>query len=218
MQNWNLSRWMETYADCVFSVFGERVRFIGLQGSCARGEATEASDIDVVLILDRLDYADVRRYRKAVAALPERERLCGFLSGEEELKHWDTSDLFQFYHDTRTIYGSIDWMNMTITREDARRAVHLGACNLYHMCLHNALHARRTEAIDGLYKSALFTVRAKYFWETGEYVGRRTDLLEKLTGDERKILSYALGEPGTLDEKSELLLRWSGQLIRKFKE
>ena len=37
--------------------------FVGLQGSYARGEATEASDIDVVVVLDELYFADLLKYR-----------------------------------------------------------------------------------------------------------------------------------------------------------
>ncbi len=219
MKNFDIDRWMDGYAARITNVFGKRVRFIGIQGSCARGEANESSDIDVVLILDTLDYADVKRYDEAVAGLSERERLCGFLAGEDELKSWDKSDLFQFYHDTRPLYGSIEWMTEILTREDVRRAIHFGACNLYHLCIHNALHRKRESTIAGLYKSAVFTLQAKHFFETGEYISKRTALAEVLTGDDRKILSYAMGcESGGLDEKSEFLLNWCGKIITEFKE
>lgn len=217
MKNFDIARWMNGYTIRITSVFGGRVRFIGIQGSCARGEANENSDIDVVMILDKLDYADVKRYDEAVADLPERERLCGFIAGENELKCWDRSDLFQFYHDTRPLYGSLEWMKESFNREDVRRAVHFGACNLYHLCIHNALHRRQEGKADGLYKSAVFTLQAKYFYETGEYISKRADLAEKLTGDDRKILSYAMGEPGGLDEKSEFLLNWCSKIITEFK-
>ena len=36
------------------SAFGERLLYIGLQGSWLRGEAHENSDIDIMVILDRL--------------------------------------------------------------------------------------------------------------------------------------------------------------------
>ncbi|MBQ9996427.1 MAG: nucleotidyltransferase domain-containing protein, partial [Clostridia bacterium] len=58
---------MDGYTAKITSVFGERVRFIGIQGSQARGEANENSDIDVVLLLDRLDYADIKAYDLAVS-------------------------------------------------------------------------------------------------------------------------------------------------------
>lgn len=52
-----IGQWMEGYVSAVERVFGDRAIFIGLQGSYGRGEPTESSDIDVVLILDRLNPA-----------------------------------------------------------------------------------------------------------------------------------------------------------------
>ena len=84
-----LDEWLVLWQEAVVNEFGPgRVRFMGIQGSRARGEAHEGSDIDVVLILDELTPDDLVRYRACVAQLPEREKLCGFVSGEEELRRW----------------------------------------------------------------------------------------------------------------------------------
>ena len=218
MVNFDIDRWMDGYTAKITSVFGERIRFIGIQGSQARGEANENSDIDVVLLLDRLDYADIKAYDLAVSDLPERERLCGFLSGEDELRNWERSDLFQFYHDTRPLYGSIDWIAGLLTREDVRRAVHFAACNLYHMCIHNALHGKSEDDIRGMFKAAVFALQAKHYDETGEYIRKRADLAQNLTGDDREVLAYAMGKPGSFDEISEFLLNWCRRIITEFKD
>ncbi len=47
--DFNIDKWLNTYTEAVQGQFGDRVWFIGLQGSYGRGEATETSDIDVVL-------------------------------------------------------------------------------------------------------------------------------------------------------------------------
>lgn len=49
----DLDRWLDKYIEAVDAAFGARIVFIGLQGSYARGEAHEGSDIDVVLILNK---------------------------------------------------------------------------------------------------------------------------------------------------------------------
>ena len=46
--------WINTFIHAVNDTFGNRTYFVGLQGSYGRGEATETSDIDVVVILDEL--------------------------------------------------------------------------------------------------------------------------------------------------------------------
>lgn len=101
-----LSAWIERYVELVGATFGNRVRFVGLQGSHGRGEATEASDIDMVVVLDTLDPADIAAYDAMLDALDHRELACGFLCGWEELLRWEPSDLFQFCHDTTPLLDS----------------------------------------------------------------------------------------------------------------
>ena len=209
--------WLDKFQRAVLEAFGSRVRTIGIQGSRARGEAAADSDIDVVVILDTLAYEDLKRYRQAISGLPEREKICGFCSGEEELRAWDRGDLFQFFRDTLPLYGSLDWLEPLIAPSDIRWSVHLGACNLYHMCVHNALHGRDAALLDGLLKSAVFTLQAKCYLESGIYLRTRSELLEHLEGMDLAVLRAAM-EPAGLadfDAKAQLLLEWAGGLIRQ---
>ena len=114
----NMEEWMALYQETMLRCFGERVRFIGLQGSRARGEASENSDIDVVLLLDRLAPEDLEKYRRAAAGLPRRELLCGFVSGVSELKNWERGELFQFYYDTTPVLGRLEEVITPPGRED----------------------------------------------------------------------------------------------------
>ena len=57
-----IGNWMDAFAAAVRQAFGARVYCVGLQGSCARGEANEDSDIDVVVILDEWRAEDWQRY------------------------------------------------------------------------------------------------------------------------------------------------------------
>ena len=92
----DITAWMENFLQALHNTFGDRIWFVGLQGSYGRGEATETSDIDVVVILDTLSAADIQTYNAILDTLPHRELICGFLSGKEELMNWEPSDLFQF--------------------------------------------------------------------------------------------------------------------------
>ena len=66
----DMNAWMTQFLQTLDAQFGPRVWFAGLQGSRGRGEATETSDIDVVVILDTLDAADVRAYRACWTRCP----------------------------------------------------------------------------------------------------------------------------------------------------
>ena len=81
--------WLERFVRAVTGAFPGRVECIGLQGSRGRGEAGPDSDIDMVVILDKLEEDDLARYRRAVEELPGRALLCGFVAGRRELEGWD---------------------------------------------------------------------------------------------------------------------------------
>ncbi|MBQ4547215.1 MAG: nucleotidyltransferase domain-containing protein, partial [Oscillospiraceae bacterium] len=48
----DITAWMNDFLLKLNKIFANRVWFVGLQGSYGRGEATETSDIDIVVILD----------------------------------------------------------------------------------------------------------------------------------------------------------------------
>ena len=58
----NIEIWMEEFLKKLDETFGKRIRFVGLQGSYGRGEATEKSDIDTVVILDEFSSDDIKIY------------------------------------------------------------------------------------------------------------------------------------------------------------
>lgn len=80
----NIESWLPLWSHAVLERFGGRVLFLGLQGSRARGEAREDSDIDTVLVLDRLDTGIFPASR---ADLPEAGRAL-LAAGPEGLFAW----------------------------------------------------------------------------------------------------------------------------------
>ncbi len=212
----NLDSWLDEYVSAVDEAFGTRIVFIGLQGSYARGEAHEGSDIDVVLLLDELHIEDLKVYRNAIASLPERDKICGFLSGIAELTSWDRADLFQFYHDTKAIYGDLDFLAPLLTPHAVKRAAQTAACNVYHAFVHNFVHEQSEEVLRGLCKAAVFALQAKHYLENGAYISRKKDLLAKLSGTDYEVLQFALLRQYNLQKTTQLLLEWSAQIIKEY--
>ena len=50
----DIKSWTDKFIKALDEIFHDRVYFVGLQGSYSRGEATDNSDIDMVVILDKL--------------------------------------------------------------------------------------------------------------------------------------------------------------------
>ncbi len=209
----DIKSWMETFLGALDEAFGNRVWFVGLQGSYGRDEATESSDIDVVVILDELSATDITAYGIMLNTLPHRELICGFLSGKNEIVNWEPSDLFQFYYDTKPIKGNLDTLLTLLDEVAVDRAIKIGVCNIYHGCVHNMLHDKSGEALKALYKSASFVIQAIAFKQVGTYVSAQKELLSVVSEEERLIvetfLKFKSGTPVEFAKASEVLLAWA---------
>ena len=213
----DITVWMEDFLQALNETFANRVWFVGLQGSYGRGEATETSDIDIVVILDELSAMDIQTYHDMLDTMSHRELICGFLSGKKEIMNWEPSDLFQFCHDTTPIKGSLGEVLAVVDDNAVSRAIKIGACNIYHGCVHNMLYEKSEDVLRGLYKSASFVVQAIAFKQTGNYVSHQKELLQVVSSDERVIVEtfMNLKNGGTVDFNlmSETLFAWSKKWI-----
>lgn len=217
----DMKEWMEQFTLKIQQEFKEQVVFIGLQGSRAREEANDTSDIDVVVIFDELTMDTVAKYKDVTQTMPNRELLCGFISGKEELLNWEKAELFQFYYDTIPMVGSLDFIKPLIQPEDIQKAVRTGAGTIYHMVLHNYLHAKAEEAIPALYKMAIFVLQAKHFLQTNNYVQKKKDLVKVLQQEDQPVLArylaIQLGTTIQLEADTKLLFEWAKQTLNQLK-
>ena len=207
-----INTWLKNFLSALENCFGNRVWFVGLQGSYGRGEATETSDIDIVVILDELNVDDIKTYNKMLGTLPNRELICGFVSGKRELLLWEPSDLFQFYYDTKPIVGSLDALLPLLDESAVKHAIKIGECNIYHGCLHNMLHEKSEDILQALYKSASFVLQAITFKRTGKYVSHQNELLPLVDEEEKVIINTFLTLKNDcaveFERMSEILFDW----------
>ena len=217
----NITKWLASFQLKLKETFGDRVWFVGLQGSYGREEATETSDIDIVVILDELFAADIEAYNAMLNTLPHREMVCGFLSGVDELLNWEPSDLFQFCYDTVPIQGDLDEVLSVVDESAVNRAIKIGVCNIYHGCVHNMLHEKCEDILRGLYKSASFVVQAIAFKQTGSYFSQQNELLQNVDYDEQVIVETFLNlkSGGEVDFNlmSETLFDWAKKWIAEIR-
>ena len=207
--------WMDAFLPPLLEALPGRVAFVGIQGSFGRGEAGPESDVDLVVILDELTPADLETYRAAAAALPERDKLCGFVSGAAELAAcrgvlekmpfadracgffcdraalaaWPAFDALQLRLDTLPVYGSLEELLPPMGKETLDEAVRAAASALYHAACHTALFDAQPEAaLPALQKAAFFALRLAHCRRSGQYTAARQSLLPKLEPEERALL------------------------------
>ena len=207
--------WMEELTGRLKDAFGPRLLFVGLQGSYGRGEAGPESDVDVVAVLDKLSAADLDLYRDAVAAMPRREKACGFVCGAEDLKRWPRHELVQFEQDILPVWGTLEGLLPPCGREDLAKSAEIGAASLYHALCHSYLYGRGLARLDHRCKEAFFVLRALHQLRCGEYVHTRRALASRLEGEERAILEYGTETEAEGKAMLDTLLRWTQSVLEE---
>lgn len=202
--------------------FSERLVYVGLQGSYLRGEATENSDIDIMVVVDAMTVADLDAYRRAVMSLPDANKSCGFICGKDELQHWNPLEICHLLHSTKDYYGVLADLVPAHTRHDVVAFVKLRLGNLYHEICHRYVHAdpeRNVAALPGTYKQVFFILQNLHFLETGSFIGTKQELLAALAGKDKLILENAVslgsGRPFDFEEAFALLYSWCQEVLAR---
>lgn len=195
--------------------FGERLCYVGLQGSYLRGEATEKSDIDPMVVIDGLSVQDLAVYRNVIQGLDHYERSCGFICGREELRCWNPLEICHLIHSTEDYYGQLSALVPACTQADMRNFIKLSLNNLYHEICHRYLHAapeKNAAKIAGSYKGTFFILQNIYYLQTGIFAATKRELLPLLTGKHRQILQTAMdmndGKTYTFEDAFSQLYSW----------
>lgn len=214
--DFKIDTWINTALEKLQQKFSNRLLFVGLQGSYNRGEATETSDIDLVVILDELNFSDLKIYRSIIDSMPHKDKACGFISGKDELQKWSKPDIFQFFYDTKPLFGDLENIIEPPTKVDVKQSVKIGSENLYHATVHSFVHSNNyTEDLPNLYKMTFFILQAKYFVENNIYIKTKNELVEYLQGLDREILNTCINKNSISNmNKSEIeilydkLIKW----------
>lgn len=195
--------------------FGDRLLYVGLQGSYLRGEATETSDMDVMVIFDEIDASTLDTYRELLISVGDYDRSCGFVCSREDMAAWNTPEVCHLLHTTRNLYGRLADFAPAYTREDVIQYVKVSVGNLYHELCHRYIHASRETNQSHLpmtCKAVFFILQNVHYLKTGRFAATKKELLEALEGDDREILALSLrlseGESPDFDNAFAELLRW----------
>ena len=201
--------------------FGEALVYVGLQGSYLRGEATENSDIDAMVVLETLDVQALEAYREVVQSLGDFDKSCGFLCSRADLAAWNPLEMCHLVHSTKDVYGVLRELIPPFTAEDVRCFVTLSVNNLYHEICHRYVHTDATtnaQCLTGTYKSVFFILQNVYYLAHGVFVPPKRELLPLLSGRDRAALQRAIDrQHGTItdfQEDFELLLLWCQETIQ----
>lgn len=194
------------------TAFGDRLLYIGLQGSYMRNEATDQSDIDVMIILEDFSVADMDVYREILNKMGYYEKSCGFICGKNEMLRWNPLEVRQLRHTTKDLIGELKNYLPSATRDDEINYVKLSLGNLYHELCHRYIHADREKNIakfNGTYKSLFFLIQNLYYLESGTFAVSRRDLIRQVSEEDRAVLGIAeLTHDYDFDTHFRMVFQW----------
>ena len=218
----NAEAWMAELLPQLQQAFGARLCYLGLQGSYRRGEATESSDIDVVVLLESVGLDDLDTYRSIVRAMAEGQKACGFFCSVADMLSWPRHELFTFQKDTADYYGKLENFLPVISINDAAESARIGASGLMHLLTHSYLYAAeddRPMILQQAYKAAFFVMLVHKCVETGVYCRSRSQLMSRLDGADKEIISAGIDVSQWLASHSQrecfaTLLRWCSTILQ----
>ena len=204
------------------TAFGDRLLYVGLQGSWLRGEAHENSDIDVMVILDRFSVQDMDRYREILKRIGFYERSCGFICGRDEMLRWSPLEVCQLRHTTKDLLGVLTDFLPSATWEDEVNYVKLSLGNLYHELCHRYIHAdreRNVAAFRGACKGVFFLMQNLYYLETGHYILTKKELKEAVSAEDRRVLELTVLPDGfDFDQAFSVLFAWCQSVFQRVEQ
>ena len=209
-----IEEYIDELTDILADAFGERLVYIGLQGSYLRNEATENSDIDIMAVIDDISVEDLDTYRQALVSIGNFDKSCGFICGRADLSHWNPLELCHLLNTTKDYYGELKNLVPAYTMEDERNYVKFSLNNLYHEICHRYIHADREHNISRLpvtCKSVFYIVQHLHYLRTGNFVPTKRELLECVQDEDKAVLELSVSlrndDGYDFDRAFSLLLR-----------
>ena len=210
-----IDEYIDELIDLLKNVFGERLVYIGLQGSYLRNEETKNSDIDIMAVIDNISVEDLQTYQKALVSVGNFDKSCGFICGKADLEHWNPLEICHLLNTTKDYYGELKNLVSSYTMEDERNYVKLSLNNLYHEICHRYVHAGREYNISKLpitCKSIFFIMQHLYYLSSGNFIPTKRELLACVQDEDKTVLELSIALQNYMDydfdEAFLILFNW----------
>lgn len=195
-----IENYISQLIDLLQHQYDSRLTYVGLQGSYLRGEATDNSDIDIMVVIDELAVSDLDSYREIILSLEESDKSCGFICSKDDLASWNPLEICHLLNSTKDYYGSLKRLVPVYTQNYIRNFIKISVNNLYHEICHRYIHSGHQESaksLPGTYKGVFFILQNLYYLEHGEYIPTKAQLLLLLSGKNRAVLDRAMQQIDT---------------------
>lgn len=210
-----IDKYIDELINILKNVFGERLIYIGLQGSYLRNEQTENSDIDIMAVIDNISVEDLKIYQKALVSIGNFDKSCGFICGKADLENWNPLEICHLLNTTKDYYGELKNLVPRYTVEDEKNYVKLSLNNLFHEICHRYIHTDREHNISKLpitCKSVFFIMQHLYYLTSGNFIQTKRELLECVQGEDKTVLELCISLQNNtsydFDKAFSILFNW----------
>lgn len=217
-----IDKYIDELINTLKDAFGERLMYIGLQGSYLRNEETESSDIDIMAVIDKLSVEDLKTYQKALVVVGNFDKSCGFICAKADLEHWNPLEICHLLNTTKDYYGELKNLVPAYTIEDERNYIKLSLNNLYHETCHRYVHADREYNISKLpitCKSVFFIMQHLHYLSSGNFIPTKRELLECVQDEDKTVLELSISLQKNcdydFDSAFSLLFHWCQNTLSK---
>ena len=221
MECFNIENYLEKLISGCKETFGGRLVYVGLQGSYLRGEATENSDIDVMIVLDGFSVEDMKTYRAILKEIGWYEKSCGFICGKEELTNWNPLEALQLKYTTKDLLGKLESLLPPATIQDEINYVKISLGNFYHEICHRYIHAGKEKNRDKLRASSkqlYFVIQNLHYLESGDFILKKSDLKAAVSEEDCEMLCIPeLPDDYDFEKTYEAVVAWCQKAFARIK-
>ena len=169
----NIELYIQQLINLLNEHFCSRLLYVGLQGSYLRGEATDNSDIDIMVVIDGLSVSDLDQYRTTIESLEAADKSCGFICSRTDLANWNPMEIYHLLHSTKDYYGKLADLVPDFSEQDIRNFAKFSLNNLYHEICHRYIHSdaeKNATLLPFTYKGVFFILQNLYYLRSGNFI------------------------------------------------
>jgi hypothetical protein len=228
MDQGQVDAWLADFLAKLKDIFGDRLMWVGHHGSWGRQEAGPESDIDCMVVLDRIEDADLYAFRDIVTSMPDAQTVgSGLLMSIVELRESPRFYLVQFFYGRKVLYGSLQGVVDPPGPEELIADIRLKASDNLHAARHYLLYPhdlpKVVHKLKYPFKNCFYALQSWLLLTQGKFIPLKNEILEYLNNpDDNEVVRVARDWYKSTDDRTahasyyiELLERWSRGMIAK---
>lgn len=220
--------WLAEFLIKLKGKFGDRLVWVAHHGSWARGEPGPESDIDCMVMVDKIKDRDLIAFRDIISSMPDAQTLAsGSLMSIAELKLTPRIFMVQCFHGCKVLYGSIEGIVDPPTPQDLIQDIRIKADDNLHAARHYLLFPhdlpKVVHKLKYHFKNCFYALQWWILINESKFIPRKDDIIEMLDDtDDKEVVRVARDWHKLEDDRTqrpayyiELLERWSRGMIAK---